>query len=99
MTRSKKLGKAIFECMTRLYSDSKPSADFNQLLENAEINELGQKVINYDDYEIDSKKFEQIVSDVISDFKIKSKYDISILKFNVYLGASPKTKNYDVSNT
>jgi hypothetical protein len=99
MTRSKKLGKAIFECMTRLYLASTPSADFNQLVENAEINEFGEKVINYEDYEIDSKQFEQIVTEVISDFKIKSKYDIEIFKFNIYLGASPKTKNYDVSNT
>ena len=37
--------KAIWECYRRLYKASTPSADFDELVKNASINESGEKQI------------------------------------------------------
>jgi hypothetical protein len=92
MTRRKKLEKAYHECMVRLYKEATPSADFDKLVEEAPLNNLGQKVIDFDSYELDSKTFDKIVEETIEKYKLTSKFDLSSFRFTVYLGASPRTK-------
>lgn len=88
----KKLAKAWKEIMIELYKNSTPSADFEKLLEEASLNERGEKVIDFNSYEIEEDKMKEIVESVIKKYKITNNRQQSKIYFNVYLGASPKTK-------
>ena len=84
-----KIDKAIHKCYVELFKNSTPSADFDLLVENATINEYGQKEINFMSHEIDPDKYDEIVSSVIKEFKIKGWYE-KAFKATIALGCSPK---------
>lgn len=91
----KKLNKddqAIMECYKLLYKESTPSADFEELVENAIINERGQKVIDFNSYEIDEDLYRSIVESIIKKYKFKN-YKVQQFKNTIALGCSPKFKN------
>jgi hypothetical protein len=77
---------AIMHCYRQLYAYSTPPASFDELFNNAEINEMGQKVIPYMDYEIDEKVFDEIVEDTIKIYKIKERG----FRPSILLGCSPR---------
>jgi len=81
--------KAIHKCYVELFKHSTPSGDFDLLVENAEINDRGQKVIDFMSYEIDEEKYDQIVESVIKEFKIRS-WKKQRFKNTIALGCSPK---------
>jgi len=92
--RDKKHNEAIMHCYTELYKNSEPAADFQQLMDNATINEWGQKEIPFRDHEIDEKLADQIIEETIKKYKIKNWYARSF-KTSILLGCSPKyKKNY-----
>ena len=78
-------------CYTRLYNNSTPKAKWKDLLANAQINDLGQKVIPYLDYEITQSKLDKIIKATIKKFKIP-KHKQQMFRNTIYLGCSPKTK-------
>lgn len=83
--------KIIHETYELLFKASEPSVDFNDLLANATINEEGEKVIPFLDYEID----EDLEREILANQSIK--YKLNVLedrqfKVTIILGASPKTK-------
>lgn len=88
--------QAIMECYTLLYKESIPSTNFVELVENAKINECGQKVIDFDSYEIDEKLYDSIVDTIIKKYKFKN-YKIQQFKNTIALGCSPRFKkeNYE----
>ena len=86
--------KAMWECYRRLFSQSTPSGDFDKLVENATINDRGQKEIPFMDYEIDESVCMEIIEKTLKDFKIK-KYLHSRFKTTILLGCSPKFKVYE----
>lgn len=83
---------AITECYNRLYKCSTPSADFNKLLEKAKEDENGNKIIDYNKYEIDENSFDTILEDIIKEYKIIPRYRANAFANHIYLGASPKFK-------
>jgi hypothetical protein len=91
MRQEEKNDKALMECYIELYANSTPSADFMELFNNAEINERGQKVIDYNSYEIDEDKFNNIVDSIIKKYKYKSFYKKAFMN-TILLGCSPKFK-------
>ena len=91
MAKETKLQKILKEMYVELYKASTPSADFEELMKNAPINEQGKKVIDYMAYEIDKNEFDNIVDTIMSKHKL-SKNDQHRLKMSIYLGASPKYK-------
>lgn len=91
MSKEEKLGEILREMYVELYKESTPSVDFEELMANASTNEQGQKVIDYMAYEIEKDKFDDIVDNVMSKYKL-TKYDKHRLKMSIYLGASPKYK-------
>lgn len=93
MIASKKEELALNECYVRLYKNSEPSADFNKLVDEADTDENGLKVIDFMAYEIEKDLFENIVEDVISEYKIKPRYRAQAFRNAIYLGASPKFKD------
>jgi Mg/Co/Ni transporter MgtE len=86
----KNIDKALMHCYRELYANATPSASFDELLENATVNEQRQKVIPFLDYEIDEDVFEEIVADTIKVYKINRSYLKQSFRFTILLGCSPK---------
>ena len=83
--------EAMRECYRKLYKASTPSADFDELVNNASIDENGQKVIDYNAHEICEYEFSEIMSDVIKEYKIRP-HRQDLFKNTILLGCSPKFK-------
>lgn len=90
-TRDKKIHEALMECYTELYLNSNPRGNFKELMDNAKINDRGEKEIPFMDYEIEEK----VMIDIITNICKKYKFDKLLtdrFRATVYLGCSPKTK-------
>lgn len=83
---------AVLECYRRLYKAATPSANFDELMAKAYVDEYGMKHIPYNDYEIEDEYMTQIIEDVIKEYKIKPKLRQQAFRVTIHLGASPKTK-------
>jgi len=83
--------KALTECYRKLYKASTPPADFDELIKNATTNENGEKVIDYNAYEICEYEFSEIMSNIIKEYKIRS-HRQDLFKNTILLGCSPKFK-------
>jgi hypothetical protein len=95
MQATNKEEKAFYECYQLLYENSEPKADFKQLVEDAEFNEHGQKVIDFNSYEIEEDKFFDILEDVVKRYKLKS-YRAQGFRNAILLGCSPRFKRKEV---
>jgi hypothetical protein len=91
MKREKRNDKILHELYRRAFAASTPKGDFDYLLENATINERGQKEIPFMDYECESEVLEEILDSVMKEFKVPVRERQSF-SFAFYLGCSPKTK-------
>jgi len=95
MAKKDKVSEALWDCLVELYANSTPSADFNKLVEEAPINDRGQKDVPFMDYEIEQEKMEEIVekhrSKLLKGSRNKHFYERQF-NFNIYLGCSPKSK-------
>ena len=49
--KQNKIDDALFDCYRELFANSTPKGDFDQLVEDATVNDRGQKEIPFDDYE------------------------------------------------
>ena len=49
MAKKDKVSEALWDCLVELYANSTPSADFNKLVEEAPINDRGQKDVPFMD--------------------------------------------------
>lgn len=83
--------KIIHDTYVELYKNSEPSTDFDNLVDNAILNDRGQKVINFMDYEITENAMDYIISSFELKYKMKN-HEINGYRFAIYLGCSPKTK-------
>lgn len=83
--------KIVLNVYRDLYLNSEPSVDFDSLVENATINERGEKVINFLNYEITQEKQDEIFKKHLSKKRLTelAKNQITL---TVLLGCSPKTK-------
>jgi hypothetical protein len=97
MKATNKEEQAFHECYQLLYENSEPKADFKKLVEEAEFNQQGQKVIDFNAYEIEEEKFFEILEDVIKRYKIKS-FRAQAFRNGILLGCSPKFKKI-IDNT
>lgn len=86
-----KIDKTLLKIYQDLYEASTPSANFNDLLYNAGYNELGQKVIDFNSYEISEEDFENIVKEDLKSVKLP-KWVKQQIRNSVLLGCSPKFK-------
>lgn len=82
----------ILHCYRQLFANATPPANFDKLLEDATINENGQKEIPFMDYEIDGELMDSIIDDTMATYKIKTKVTQQQFKTTIYLGCSPKSK-------
>ena len=96
MKKQNKDEKILHELYRRAFDQSTPKGDFNQLMENAEINQWGQKVIPFADYECEEEVLQNIFDSVMKEFKVPVPRR-SAFNFHFYLGCSPKTKRKEVN--
>ena len=89
---NKKLSKIYEEIMVELYKNATPSADFKELVKNAPLNERGKRVIDFDSYEIEEAKANEIYDSIIKKHKVNHTANLQSLGFTVWLGCSPKIK-------
>lgn len=87
----KKDDKILLEIYRQLYKASTPSADFDKMMEEAEINEWGQKVIPFMDHEIENNVYEEIIENVLKGYRVPIGRR-RLFRQSVALGCSPKTK-------
>lgn len=89
------LDKKIDEVMTSIYTElfavSEPSVSWNYLLESAELNERGLKIIPYNDYQIDQEIYKEIVKRHLKELKVP-KWRKEAISRGILLGCSPKFK-------
>lgn len=91
--RQKRIENAMMDCYRDLFANSTPKGDFDKLMEEAEINEYGQKVIPFMDYEIDQEDFDQILEKYMASKDLKlSAYEKRGFSIAITLGCSPKFK-------
>jgi hypothetical protein len=81
----------LLEIYRRVYAVSEPPADFDQLIAEAETNDIGQKVIKYLDYECDDDVMKQICEKTLDEFKVKGWKRKQFFN-SFWLGCSPKSK-------
>lgn len=82
--------KLMMECYRELFEKSEPPADFDELVANATINEQGQKVIPFNDHEIDHDLLLEIIDKHSK--KLRTKWKRQVFKSSILLGCSPKSK-------
>lgn len=88
----KKLIKIGYDIYRELYANSEPKADFDALLKEAIVDCNGRKVIPFMDYEIEKNKMDEIISKHCKKHKLSKHYE-DVMKMNIYLGCSPRTKD------
>ena len=70
------------------FAASTPKGDWDKMLEDAELDEFGRKVIPYMDYYCPQEKLEEIFESVMKKYKVKSDMK-KAFSFNFWLGCSP----------
>jgi hypothetical protein len=86
-----KIEKIILDIYRDLYKNSTPSADFDYLVETAELNDRHEKIIHYMDYAIEETEYHKIVEKHLKRKKMSDYYKDSIRR-TVLLGCSPTFK-------
>lgn len=81
----------LLEIYRRVYAVSEPPADFDELVANAELNERGEKVIKFLEYECEESVMQQIFDEIMAKYKIKGQRQKQF-SFSFWLGCSPKSK-------
>jgi hypothetical protein len=90
LRRKKQLKKLLYDCYTELYKKATPSANFDELVENAPINERGEKVIDFSAYILDFDISIKIIEKYIKKGKLTF-YEERCFRFEMFLGPVPVT--------
>ena len=89
--RQTKLYNLVMDCYRELYKEATPSADFDELVKNAPINDNGEKMIDFRAYEVDFDKYGEIVEKYIKKGKLTPREEKGF-RFEMFLGSGPMTK-------
>lgn len=85
------LTEIVMNMYRELYAKSTPPADFDQLIEEAEVDKSGKKIIRYMDYHIDKDVYDSIVNRYVEGNNL-TKSEKKALTFEAYLGCGPSTR-------
>ena len=86
-----KVQKIIWDIYKELYANSEPSCGFDELVNSAEKNEKEEKIIPFENYFIDQKLMDEIIEKHLKNKRL-TKLAKNSIKFNIYLGVSPRSK-------
>ena len=79
-----KVGRAIWECLKRMYKESEPSADIEKIVKSGE----GKMRDFFCAYYLPSERLSEIIEEVCKEFKIK-KLGKRQVENTLWLGSSP----------
>ena len=82
MRATKKETEALHECFKRIYENSVPKGDWEELKLRKDNFFMEHKI----DYEL----MDQIIDSVIEEYKIKPRHRVNSFRNTVYFGPSPK---------
>lgn len=90
LDRKEILERAYHECMAEMYAKSQPSADYNQLLEDAKNGKIGKDERVYERYYLSHEEFKHILGKYKEAYNIKSHWidDIEVLERYIKEGGS-----------
>jgi hypothetical protein len=91
--KQSKIDSVYLNVYRRCYAAATPPADFDKLVEEAPVDELGQKVIDYNAYVIDEDEFISIMEDEFKKAKLKP-YQKAGIRIGLYLGPLPIFKKH-----
>ena len=86
-----KIQKIVWDIYRELYANSEPKADFDELVNSAEKNEEGQKIIPFENYFIEQELMDEIIEKHLKNKRL-TKLAKNSIRVNVYLGVSPMSK-------
>jgi hypothetical protein len=86
-----KAQKIIWNIYKELYENSEPKVDFDELLNSAERNNEGQKIIPFENYFIEQELMDEIIEKHLKNKRL-TKLAKNSIRVNVYLGVSPVSK-------
>ena len=86
-----KAQKIVWDIYRELYANSEPKADFDELVNSAEKNEYGEKIIPFENYFIEQELMDEIIEKHLKNKRL-TKLAKNAIKVNVYLGCSPMSK-------
>jgi cytidylate kinase len=92
MASEKKKQSIVHDIYMLLYREATPQADFDELVAFAEVDERGEKIIDFMAHEISQSKFNYIMESVLAKHKLTRREKAAICT-TVYLGCSPKFKH------
>jgi hypothetical protein len=81
----------VWDIYRELYKEATPKADFDKLVEEAPTNSEGQKDIQFMDYEISERVFNEILDKHLKVRRL-TKLKQQMIRNTVTLGCSPKFK-------
>lgn len=87
--------KIIWQIYKELYANSKPKVDFDELVNSAEKNEEGQKIIPFNNYEISEEDFNRIIEEQLKGKRL-TKLAKQMIRNSITLGASPAFKKKEI---
>lgn len=87
--KANKIEEALFDCYRELFANSTPKGDFDKLVEEAEVNERGQKVIPFDSYELSEERFQEIINETLTKHKVPKSLHQQF-SVAIHLGCSPR---------
>ena len=88
--KKKNLNEVVLDIYRELYLNATPSADFDKLMEEAETDEKGRKVIDYMSYYLDIHRYIEIVSRHVEENGLRG-MEKSAVEFEAYLGVGPSS--------
>lgn len=90
LDRDEILEKAYHECMAEMYAKAQPSADYNQLLEDAKNGKIGKDEKVYERYYLSHEEFKHILGKYKDAYNIRSHWedDIEVLERYIKEGGS-----------
>lgn len=91
MRKEERNNKLIMECYTEMYAVSTPPVNFQELMDNAVINDRGQKEILFMNHEIEYEEYNNIIERLINKYKLNT-LEKRQFKTTIALGCSPKFK-------
>ncbi len=86
-----KAQKIVWDIYRELYANSEPKADFDELVNSAEKNEEGQKIIPFENYEISEEDFDRIIKEQLKGKRL-TKLSKQMIINTITLGVSPRFK-------
>ena len=89
MVATRKEDQIMWDIYRDLFKEATPSGDFDKLVEDAPINERGQKDIGFMNYEISEDLFNQILDRHLKGKRI-TKLKQRMIRNTVLLGCSPR---------